>query len=175
MSSDPTPLDDPFEALGVEPRFDLELGNLRKRWLALAARLHPDIAPDPEEAGRTLARASAAHARLTNPESRADALLVRLGGPTKEQCNDLPAGFLMEIMEVREELEDAVAEGDDATIERLREWAAEQRGGYEAELGQMFAALETESVSGPDAEALRAIRERLNAWRYIERMIEQAG
>jgi curved DNA-binding protein CbpA len=163
--------DDPFDLLGVEPQIDLDEDALRRRWLALAAMLHPDIAADPDQAGRELARISAAHATLSNPESRADALLVRRGGPSRDACRDLPAGFLVQIMDIREELEEALADDDQSAIARLRHWAAERRAAYTEEMRVAFAALGPE----PSAESLRAIREQLNAWRYIERMIEQAG
>lgn len=172
MNRDAAPLfDDPFDRLGVAAEFVIDEDALRRRWLSLAAKLHPDVAADSEEAGRDLARVSAAYGVIANPESRADALLVRLGGPSREDCRDLPAGFLMEMMAVREELEEAVAEGDEAAIARLRVWAAQQRARFIEEMKGAFAGL-GESAS---AEKLRGIRERLNAWRYIERMIEQAG
>ena len=160
---------DPFDLIGVEPRFELDAGELRRRWLAHAARLHPDIAPDPDECGRALARLSRAREILENPELRGDALLVRLGGPTREECRDLPDGFLIEMMEVREELEESELGRDAEAVARWGEWAEGRRGELTREMSERFASLS----DPPTAEALREIRERLNAWRYIERMIEQ--
>ncbi|MGP1347789.1 MAG: iron-sulfur cluster co-chaperone HscB C-terminal domain-containing protein [Phycisphaerales bacterium] len=162
---------DPFDLIGVEARFELDAGEVRRRWLAHAARLHPDVAPDPDECGRALARLSRAREILENPELRADTLLVRLGGPTRERCRDLPDGFLIEMMAVREELEESEQDSDAEAVARWGEWAEERRAAMTEEMRERFASLS----DPPGAEELRAIRERLNAWRYIERMLEQMG
>ena len=65
-------------------------------------------------------------------------------------------------MEVREEMETAIAARDATTLDRLRQWAADQRAAYLDQIGAAFA-----------ADDLPAVRLRLNALRYIERMIEQ--
>src|SRR5262249_47918035 len=110
---------------------------------------------------------------LVSPELRAGALLGLLGGPTRDGEKGLPTGFLVEIMEIREEMEAALDNRDDGARERERRrgeaWAADQRRMAIDDVSGMFAAL-----SSPAApEALRAIRVRLNAWRYVERLIEQ--
>ena len=109
---------------------------------------------------------------LSSPERRADALLVRLGGPSREEHKQLPAAFLAEMMEVREQIEEAMGSPQDARArerEKWQTWADGERARAIEEVGAMFGAL----GSPPAAEALRAIRTRLNAWRYIERLIEQ--
>jgi len=100
---------------------------------------------------------------------RADVLLTRLGGPSREADRTLPEGFLAEMMAVREELEAAGAAGDSAAAARLEEWAGGQRAEHIARVGAMF-----QGLTGEPAQAsLKAIRRELNAWRYIERMLEQ--
>lgn len=164
--------DDPFETLGLSPRFDLTADEVERAYLARAALCHPDLVSGNAEQAADAARLSSglngARAALADPESRANALLARLGGAA-QGSKDLPDGFLMEIMETRMEVESAAESGDAAELARWRAWAAEERRGYIERLGVMFAAL---GASG-DAGALRAIREQLNAWRYIERMLEQ--
>src|SRR5262245_47105293 len=110
-------LPDPFDTLGLEPRFDLDPGALQTAWLRRSASVHPDAIgrgggggsadaggpPDPES--DAAAQLNLARQTLENPESRADALLRRLGGPTREQERSLPPGFLAEIMSIREEID----------------------------------------------------------------------
>lgn len=165
---------DPFETLGLPARFDLDAAAVDRAYLARAAACHPDLAGgDPDkaaEAARRSALLNGAKAALLNPETRARALLDRLGGaPGSER--DLPDGSLMEIMETRMAVEEAAAGGDQAELARWRNWAAEQRRDYIDRVGNMFAVL----GDSPSPEALSAIRRKLNAWRYIERMAEQIG
>ncbi|MBL0926282.1 MAG: DnaJ domain-containing protein [Phycisphaerales bacterium] len=161
---------DAFDRLGVPARFDLSPDQIRRAWLAAAARLHPDRAgAEDQEAASAIAALNAAKAVVEDPERRADALLVRLGGPAREQDKTLPPGFLADILSVREEMEEALASGDPGRSAAAEAMACERREGHIAAVGQMFERL----GAAPSAEALQAIRVELNAWRYAERMIEQ--
>lgn len=150
---------DAFDILGLEPRFDLTAGEVRAAYLARAGG---------DEAGAEL---NAAKVALMDAETRANLLLHRLGGPSKEVSRDLPPGFLMSMMEAREELEAASAARDAAGVEKWRVWAEGARDGHVARVGALFASLGPK----PDGAALSAVRRELNAWRYIERMLEQIG
>ncbi len=167
--------EDPFTLLGAPRRFDLDPALVQSRWLALSAALHPDRAGSAAADHETARRAAClndARRVLMDPEARANALLAILGGPAKEADNALPAGFLAEMMEAREGLEAATDARDGAGVERWRLWALEQRTARIARVASLFKAAEQ---GGPaDPRALRAIRTELNAWRYIERMLERA-
>jgi len=167
----PTPEFDPFETLGLPRSYATDAARVRRAWLAASAELHPDRAgADPlgeAEVARRSAAINEARRILDDPELRADSLLRLLGGPPKESDKSLPDGFLMAMMEVREELESAM--GDAGEVAKLERWAQEQRAGYQDRIAANFRHLqETE-----DDSALVAIRTELNAWRYIERMLEQ--
>lgn len=168
-------LNDPFEELGLPARFDLDAAVLERAFLRRAASVHPDMASEggsAAEAGETENRAAAlnvARAILADPEKRANALLAKLGGPTKEQDKSLPPGFLMEIMETRQEVEADLAGADPSERDKWRGWAADRRRDYAARVGGMFASLDAQAAPA----ALGEIRRELNAWRYIERLIEQ--
>lgn len=157
---------DPFALLGLPRRFELDHAALQRAWLERAAKLHPDRADAPDDAARLSADLNEAKAVLQDPERRANALVSLLGGPTKEMDKSLPEGFLMEMLEVREAMQAEIeAEGEDARA-RWESWAASRRGEIISRVGELFA-------RGCDAATLRAVRTELNAWRYIERMIEQ--
>lgn len=159
---------DAYEILGLPLKFSLAAGELEGAYLSRAALVHPDlVGDDPDEAARLAARLNDAKRTLEDPERRANALLAKLGGASKEQDRSLPAGFLMEMMETRQEIE--AAAGDPARTAHWRAWASEQRAGYQARIGVLF----ERACSAPTPDVLLAIRTELNAWRYIERLIEQ--
>jgi len=198
---------DSFDTLGLAPTFDLSPAELQAAYLALSAQLHPDVArpaggAGPAEVGRAMgarggdvdagsAALNAAKRELENPELRADLLLRRFGGPAKEQDRTLPPGFLAEMLEIRERIDDDASKKDEDRIAEWEEWAADRRKAHIKEVGRLFRSLT--GVSGPGAgsggegpemngaegagagraAALKAIRAELNMWRYIERLMEQ--
>ena len=159
---------DPFETLGLPPAYRIDPAALQRAYLLKSASLHPDLADDPL-AAESSAALNRARQVLEDPEARADALLLRLGGPPREAERSLPDGFLAEIMSVREELQDAALSGDSAARHRLKQWADERRDAHIASVTRRFDAL----PPTPTPAHLRDIRRELNAWRYIERMLEQ--
>lgn len=158
---------DPFDLLGVAAVFDLDPAELERAYLARSAALHPDLAAGDADVARRSAVLNQSKRILEDPERRADALLSRLGGPTREKHKALPDGFLAEIMETREAVEEAGR--DPGARARWEAWAEERRREHIAIVSGLFKAL----GEPPDPAALSAIRTRLNAWRYIERLIEQ--
>jgi len=165
----PEPAPNPFAELGLEPRFDLDRGEIDRAFGVRAATLHPDLAdPDrADEATRASARLNDARATLADPERRAIALLTLLGGPAAGDDRSLPDGFLMEMMDVRQRAEDECVTPEGHA--RWRVWAGDRRGERMDEVRALFSGL----ADPPDAAALAEIRRALNAWRYVERMIEQ--
>lgn len=161
--------DDPFEVLGLPPKFDLDAAAVQRAYLAKAAGIHPDLAFGAEDADIQSAAINRAKAILADGERRANALLERLGGPGKSVDKSLPAGFLMDIMETREAIEAALATKDPGEREKWEAWAQGQREKYAERVGRLFDGL----GDSRDPKTLRAIRQELNAWRYIERLIEQ--
>lgn len=160
---------DPFDTLGLLPTFDLDAATLRHAYLARVAAMHPDSTGASADPGRQPAALNDAKRVLEDPERRANALLVRLGGPTKEQDRSLPPSFLADIMELRERVEGALASADPEIRAAIERDAVSRR---EAHISRV-AALFHIAYSGPNPETLTAVRTELNAWRYIERLIEQ--
>lgn len=160
--------EDPFDALGLPPIYNVEGTAIQRAFLARAAAVHPDLVAG-DDSERAAAALNKARAILEDPEKRAEVLLTRLGGPGKSEDKSLPAGFLMSILETREAVEQALASKDPAQRTRWEAWAQEQRGEYQRRVASLFAAL----GDSRDASTLRAVRQELNAWRYIERLIEQ--
>jgi len=156
---------DPFAILGVKPQFDLDAEGLHARFIAAVATAHPDRFSDPvdqADAAVRTAEINEAYATLTDPERRANALLIKLGGPAKNDDKSLPPDLLMQMMEVREQSEQAIATDNRTELERLRCWARNQREEYLGRISKLFERRDT-----------TAIRMELNALRYIEQMLKQ--
>lgn len=156
--------EDPFDRLGLEPCFDLTDDAIESAFLSRLAQVHPDRAG--EDASHDAAVLTEARAALLDPESRANALLDRLGGADDRA---LPDGFLQSMLELRSEIEEDLASGDAGVRERWERWARERRIGHQERAAELLAA----ASGDPSADNRRAARVELNAWRYTERLIEQ--
>ena len=171
----PDPDDDPFELLGLPPTFELDAESLRRTVRRRIAARHPDRISDPllrDEAERDVARLNAARTLLENDERRANLLLDRLGGPSAADDRSLPPTFLIEILQVREDMEQALAGGDPEERARVESWALSERTRLKTSVGALLSRMTDGDPK--DLETLGAtVRTELNVWRYIERMIEQ--
>jgi molecular chaperone HscB len=165
-------MSDPFATLGVPARFDLDTVELHRRFLALATANHPDRFVDPVDQADAAARAAAinqAYRVLSDPPSRAEALLALWGGPAKAAEEPPPPDLLATMLEVREQLETALAAKDAATLSRLRRWAMDQRAGYLDRIAALFAG----AGDKPTGPVVANIRLALGGLRYCQRVLEQ--
>lgn len=168
-------MSDPFETLGVEPRFDLTRSLLEERHLELSKALHPDryAGASPAERRMALHRAidvNEAFRALKDPIRRAEALLRRAGvsvGETGEP-RDAPA-LLMEMMELREELSDAARAKDVAAVRGLIERMRARREQAEGRLARLF-----EVARGAPHEIAGALPA-LGELRYVRRFLDDAS
>lgn len=159
---------DPFDVLGLPARFDLSPAEIRRAWLERAAAAHPDHADSADaSAERGSAALNEARKTLDDPERRAAALLARLGGASTEHDRSLPPGLLMEFLERKELVDEARSSG--APLDEHEGWAEERRTRHLERVSALF----RDSGENPKPETLRALRLELNAWRYVERFIEQ--
>ncbi|KAI0404518.1 Co-chaperone Hsc20 [Xylaria palmicola] len=148
-------------------RFEVDVRALRREFLALQAGAHPDLHP-----AHRKARAQAASARineafrtLESPLLRAQYVLglrgVDVAGDETAKVAD-PA-LLMRVLEARERIEEAEAEGD---LEPLRVENEERISACEDRLAALFAA---DDLAAAEAEAVRLrywvnVRESINNW-----------
>lgn len=173
----PEPEPTPFECLGLEPAFDVDAAELRRRLLRASRLVHPDFhGASGEEARAAAERATAslnrAHALLAEPAARADWLVRSLGGPAENEQRQMPQAFLMEVMEWNETLEAAreSAPGSAARsgLPALEASLLEQRERVLRELRRLLVPLPTR-----DAPALALARAQLNALRYLANSLTQ--
>ena len=157
--------DNPFSVLGLTPDYRIDRDAIERAYRIRLANAHPD-AGGSEIDPSTLNKA---RATLLDDELRAITMLQIMGGPDASSCKDLPEGFLMHMMMQRQEIEEAIESGGEAEREEWEQWGEQQRREHRERVASMFEKLDPQ----PDPGALRAIRVQLNAWRYIERLIEQ--
>lgn len=165
-------MSDPFDTLGVEPRFDLDSTKLAERHRDLSRALHPDRYAGAPAAERRLALGKAievndAYRVLKDPVRRAEALLRRAGIPVGETAEPKPSqALLMDMMEQREELADARRAKDLQAVHKL---AVSMRTREQAVLEQLGRALSAEG--GAVAQALPHLGE----LRYLRRFLDEVS
>jgi molecular chaperone HscB len=163
----------PFDTLGVEPRFDLDMAALEKRHRTLSGTLHPDryVARPPSERRMALDRAIAvneAWRALRDPIQRAESLLSLGGVPVGETKEPkAPPELLMEMMEVREELADAKEGRDLAHIAKIGDAMRQRERETSAALAAGFVG------AGDNSEKLAALLPLLGELRYLRRFFEE--
>jgi molecular chaperone HscB len=162
----PDPKADHFAVLGAERRYDLDLADLEGRFRELSRKLHPDrfAKADPRARRASLQRSvqlNEAWRTLKDPFRRAEYLLslagVRLG-------KEVPAPLLMETLELREELGEARAAGDDGKIQAM---AATMRARVQAAMRAV--------AEGLAAGRLDRVAAELVALRYYRRFMEEVA
>jgi molecular chaperone HscB len=171
----------PFELLGLPPRFDLDASSLHQRFIAALSATHPDhfVVPlEQADAAERAAQFNEAYRVLADPEARANALLELLGGPAREQDKSLPPELLGQMMEVREAWDAAAAADDQATLTQLRTWADDQHRQTLAAVASLFFSVDlpgaVDSPTDSRDRVLKDLRLKLNALRYFQRMLDQA-
>ncbi len=157
----------PFQALGLPVAYDIDRDRVERAYRTKLSQAHPDAGGGDQPTDP--ATLNEARAAILDDEQRAIRLLAVLGGPDASACRDLPDGFLMDMMMTRQEIEAAIDSGGDEERAQWEEWGIAQRRAYRDQVSEMFKSL----GSDPDMDELRTIRVLLNAWRYIERLIEQ--
>ena len=183
---------DPFDTLGIEPAFDLDLSAVEKRYRELARVLHPDRYLGGSPAERRMALGTAVEVNeawrlLRDPIRRAEALLRRHGVRIEEGKEPKPdPEFLMEMMEQREALSEARASGDPKAVERLGNAIYERQKDVTARIAAAFAtagasvrATATDSRSGAvtngSAAPLDPIVSLLGELRYYRRFLDEVS
>ena len=163
---------DPFETLGVEPAFGLDVAVLEQRHRNLSRALHPDryASSGAAERRRALGRAievNEAFRILKDPVRRAEALLARHGTQSGEG-KEPPASpaLLMEVMERREALAEIRHSKDAPALNSLIREVRQSEAQALTTLGQAFAA---------NTENSAEILKRIGELRYYRRFLDEAA
>jgi molecular chaperone HscB len=157
---------DAFGLLGLPAQFDLDPSVIERAFFDKSKELHPDRFANAPTAERVaaLSRSRAlndAYKVLKNPVARAEYLLAQ-AGVTIGANEQLDPAFLMEILELREELAEARVAKNLPEVSRLQRAMAERRNAAIGKLQPLF-----------DAHDLAGIKEQLILLRYLGRYLEE--
>jgi len=115
-----------FELFGLQPAYALEREQLERAYREIQARIHPDRFAQASDAERRASmqwttRVNEAYRILKSPVQRGKYLLGLQGVDVAFETNTaMPADFLMQQMQWREQLEEARDGRDAAALDRLR-------------------------------------------------------
>jgi molecular chaperone HscB len=154
-----------FSVLGIPERFAIDEVELKQNYRQLMGEFHPDryhnsTITDQEEMQEKSSAVTQAYQELIEPHTRAAHLMALLGKPMDETMSQQVVGmeFLMEIMEIREAV-DNVKDGND---EELRILLKQNEERFDAE------SLELEdSLEKGDLDAALRHTARLQYWNRV--------
>jgi hypothetical protein len=154
---------DAFEVLGLRPEYRISAQELRRRWLQMAAKSHPDAAGSLT----TGTCVNDAFRVLSDPILRANLLLQRFRAPAGDE-RAMPQGFLLDMVELRERADEL--QGDPPRLAELRAEADRRREEAIEGIARTFDGVQSERITTEDAQAVRVL---LNVVRAFDRMLEQ--
>ena len=146
-----------FELFGVAEQFAQDASQLAERWKTLQKEAHPDRFAAQGAAAQRVAmqwsvRINEAYQRLKDPQRRAAYLCELHGAPIRAEDNTaMPAEFLVQQMQWREDLEDATSA---AAVDAL---AFEVQQARSATLERCAELLDTHSDFAGAAQQVRAL------------------
>lgn len=131
-----------FELFGLAPAFALETDALERSYREIQSRVHPDRFAHAGDAERRASlqwttRVNEAYRTLKDPVQRAKHLLELQGVDVAfETDTAMPSGFLVQQMELRESLEDAVERKDASALDAFRTNLRKQRQSLEQAIAE---------------------------------------
>lgn len=157
---------DLFGLLGLAPTYEVDLAQLETAFFAKSKELHPDRFASAPAAERVVAltRSRAlndAYQTLKKPVARAEYLLARAGHAIADN-ERLDPTFLMEILELREQLAEARHAGKTDVVAAKQAAMATRKKGVLGELPALFAASEWAQI-----------KHRLIVLRYLVRYLDE--
>jgi molecular chaperone HscB len=164
-----------FEIFGLSPVFSLDREALDQRWKDLQREAHPDRFASSDAAAQRQAmqwsvRINEAYQRLKDPLKRAAYLCELNGAPIQAENNTaMPAAFLMQQMQWREDLEEA------RSSEALERMADEVAGARRAMLTELAHTADTRRDFSVLAQQVRALMFVERFARDVENRLDQLG
>ena len=112
---------DYFEWFGIDRKYNLDQGALRKAFLVKSMELHPDKVGISNDVGTIMSGYNnLAYAALKDDKSRLEYILQLEGILIKDEKPQLPQQFLMEMLELNMEIEDAKDRKDTGAIDMIK-------------------------------------------------------
>jgi molecular chaperone HscB len=130
-----------FDLFGLTPAFSLDGEALDQAYREIQSRVHPDRFAHAGDAERRASmqwttRVNEAYRALKSPVQRAKHILELHGVDVEFETNtQMPSDFLLQQLELREELETAAAKKDDSGLDALRARLRQQKKLLESQIG----------------------------------------
>lgn len=163
-----------FQIFGLPPSYEIDFAELEAAYERLSLEHHPDlfaVAGEEEQARsqRISARVNEGY-RVLNSDGRRSAYLLGLLSKDRElDATRLPEGFLQEMFQLQEELDDLEKTDDAQSRAKLKEQVEQRVAGVLTERKALFAQGEAE----PSAKVLQEIQTNLNCEKYLHRLLER--
>ena len=131
-----------FELFGLQPVFALDSEALERAYREIQSQVHPDRFAHAGDAERRASlqwttRVNEAYRTLKSPVQRASHILFLHGVDVAFETNTaMPSQFLMQQMQLRETLEDAVATKNVPALASLQSKLEEDQGSLEKQIAQ---------------------------------------
>jgi len=168
-----------FELFNLPASFVLDVRALDSRYRELSVQHHPDKFAGAEakqrlQALETTAQVNEGYKTLRDPALRA-AYLLKLSGvdidEEGERTFQMDPRFLMEILELREQLDAAKQKGDVPAAQAL----GKQMAAREKQTHELLSTLFVEEQQSPDSARLQKLAEQVAALRYFRRFQEEVS
>jgi molecular chaperone HscB len=131
-----------FELFGLPPAFGLDNEMLEQAYREIQSQVHPDRFAHAGDAERraslqSTTRVNEAYRTLKDPVQRAKHILDLHGVDVAFETNtQMPTDFLLQQLELREELEAAAAKKDAVALDALRERLRQEKSVLESQIGE---------------------------------------
>ncbi|MGI4728025.1 MAG: Fe-S protein assembly co-chaperone HscB [Janthinobacterium lividum] len=162
-----------FEFYGLSESFEIDQAQLKKKFYELSKKYHPDFyaAESAEKQDEVLELSTLnnkAYQVLSNADKRVDYILRQHNLLAEGDKYPLASDFLMEMMELNEQLMDA---DDEATINQIKTSVKEASDILEAELVHQTKDFNTKTKAEQD-EALKKVLDIYYRKKYLLRITE---
>ncbi|MGI4020309.1 MAG: Fe-S protein assembly co-chaperone HscB [Janthinobacterium lividum] len=162
-----------FEFYGLPESFEIDAAPLKKKFYELSKKYHPDFyaaesAEKQEEVLQLSTLNNKAYQVLSNPDKRVDYILREHQLLVEGDKYPLDPDFLMEMMDINEQLMDA---DDEATINQIKTSVKEASDSLEAELAAQTNGFNAKSEAEKDA-ALKKVLDIYYRKKYLLRIRE---
>jgi molecular chaperone HscB len=112
---------DYFEYFGIKSAFQLDLNELRKKYYEKSRTLHPDVQNSNKDEQLFLsAYNNQAYQTLVDPLGRLKYIIETNKGPIQENHSLLSQDFLMDMMDLHEQVNEARMNADSVLIEKFK-------------------------------------------------------
>ncbi len=163
-----------FELFQLPICLTLDAKEVKKRYLKIGREFHPDryaqASPaEQEKAMQLTSLANTAYATLKNPDKRMGYLLTLMGVMEEGEKYQLPPDFLMEVMEVNEDLMELEMEDDPSGLAAIQKTV----NAFEDEMLAELTPYLTHHFKKEDVAELNVLKEHFFKHRYLLRIKER--